>query len=262
MPWKRETPWHQGSVLNSRDFACIGLGEAKNRVSVAISHDCDITQEDLRVEPHVEFIIGRCIEEVDGNHTYAKNPRTLHFTIKHKTNNVHIELLAVEKIRISKDDLCGMKPDTDWHIGDDALWILQNWLATRYKRQSLPDALVKRLRPATELLQKLGKQHSHDVLGYWLDYEPFSMELPLDQPYEIWMYVVYNTDNKDAEIKAKKIAGSLKKKLQSLESDKILLQNCEVYSEEEFTLRDLRSNIHFRLDHISLNPKFSGPVVQ
>ena len=99
-------------------------------------------------------------------------------------------------------------------------------------------------------------------MGYWLDHKPFNEDLPPDQPYKLWMYVVYNTDDKDVEIKATRIVVPLKKKLQSLEANKITLRNCEAYSEEEFTLRDLRGNIQYRLDHISLNPKSSGSIVE
>ncbi len=268
MPWTRDTPWRQGSVLNSRDFERLDIGqEDEGLVALAISHDCDITNEDLTAEPYVEFVIGRLIEKVDGNHTHAKNPRTLHISLKHKEDDIALELLAREKIRVHKEVLHEVKPDVAWSIEKEARQVLQHWLAARYKRESFPDALVKRFRPVADFLQKHGKKHSRAVLGYWLDYEPFATELSPEQSYELWLYVVYATEEDEARGNAEQVAASLREDFSSLMEEnggvgKIDLRECVAYSEEEFTLRDLRANIAYRLDFISLHPKTAGPVAE
>lgn len=268
MPWTRDTPWRQGSILNSRDFERLDIDqEEEGLVALAISHDCDITNEDLTAEPYVEFVIGRLIDKVDGNHTYAKNPRTLHISLKYGEDDVSLQLLAAEKIRIYKDVLHSVEPDVAWSMEKDAHRVLQHWLAARYKRQSLPDALVERLHPIADFLQKHGKKHSRAVLGYWLDYDPFAAELSPDQSYELWLYVVYATDEQEAQENAEQIAASLRENFSSFidkngDVGKIDLRECVAYSEEEFTLRDLRGNIEYRLDFISLRPKSAGPVAE
>ncbi len=266
MSWTRNTPWRQGSVLNSRDFERLDIDQEEGSVALAVSHDCDITNEDLTAEPYVEFVIGRIIEKVDGNHTHAKNPRTLHISLKHGGNDISLQLLAVEKMQIRKDLLQEVDPDAEWSIEKEAYRVLQHWLAARYKRQSLPDALVERLRPVADFFQKHGKKHSRSVLGYWLDYEPFAMELSPELSYELWLYVVYATDEEDARENAEQVADSLRRDFSSLIEGnggvgKIDLRECASYSEEEFTLRDLRVNIEYRLDFISLRPKSAGPIV-
>ncbi len=268
MPWTRDTPWRQGSILNSRNFERLGIDrEEEGIVALAISHDCDITNEDLIAEPYVEFVIGRVIENADGNNTHAKNPRTLHIPMKHGEDDVFIQLMAADKIQVCKEHLLGIEPDTAWSIERGNLRVLQHWLAARYKRQSLPDALMERLRPVAGFLEKHGKKHSRSVLGYWLDYEPFVTELPTDQAYELWLYVVYTVDEDGAQKSAEQIAAALRDNFSQLidrngGAGKIDLRECEAYSEEEFTLRDLRGNIEYRFDFISLRPKSAGPIVE
>lgn len=267
MPWTRDTPWRQGAILSSEHFPQLGLDAPDgNLLAVAISHDCDITNDNLATEPFVEFVIAKAIEKHDGNNTHAKNPRTLHLQVTHKGSDVVLELYAPNKVSIEKGMLHTVEPGADWAINREGQRILQHWLAARYKRQSLPDALVERLRPVSDFLQKQGKKHSKELLGYWLDYEPFGIELAPDEPYELWLYAVYTTDEPDAQANAQQISESLGKNFADLikkngDVGHIDLRACEAYSEEEFTLRDLRGNIEYRLDFISLRPKSAGPVI-
>ncbi len=60
MPWSRNTTWRQSSVLAQKDFQAVGLTDIPDAdLAIAISHDCDIANDNLDVEPAVEFIFAR-----------------------------------------------------------------------------------------------------------------------------------------------------------------------------------------------------------
>ena len=61
--------------------------------AVVVSHDCDLANENLDVEPDVEVIVGRTIEKADGNFTWAKAPRTLHYGAMRNGVQTIIELV-------------------------------------------------------------------------------------------------------------------------------------------------------------------------
>jgi hypothetical protein len=46
-------------------------------LAVAVSHDCDIANENLEAEPAVELVLGCFVDKQNGNYTYGKNPLTL-----------------------------------------------------------------------------------------------------------------------------------------------------------------------------------------
>jgi hypothetical protein len=62
--WTRDTSWRQGQVLLAETAAVLNLqhpGGPDETCVVMVSHDCDIAQENLSVEPCVEIIVGRLI---------------------------------------------------------------------------------------------------------------------------------------------------------------------------------------------------------
>lgn len=257
MGWTRETEWAQGSFLTGQALSGLKSKAAESSIAIAVSHSCDIANDDLKTEPNVEFILGRRIEKCDGNFSRAKNPRKLHLGTALAGTPMALELLATQKFCISKDRLHPFQPDGRLNPGE--VKVLQSWLAARYKRQALPDNLQSRLRHLFKKMDKLGAKHSEAVLGYWLDYEPKDEELQPEEPYEVWISVVHTTEDPSHEEIATQIAEKLKGEG---EPDGLDLRQCEAYSEEEFTLRDLREQVQYRVEHLSFRTDPPGPTVQ
>ena len=267
MSWSRETKWRQGCILSPQSFDSLELSDTcETTFALAITHDCDIANENQEVEPFVEFVLARLVKTRDGNNEFAKNPRLLHLQARLEGEPVTIELIASRKISIPKCVLAKHEPDERVILERQQRAILQDWLAARYKRQALPDSFNVRFKPLVEFLEKQGKKHASGVIGYWLDYEPRDIELPTEQPYELWLYIVYSIEDRAFEGTARAIATELKEKffkLMSKTSDNgnLDLRDCEAYSEEEFTLKDLRSNLQYRLEYLSHRTDPPGPVV-
>jgi hypothetical protein len=67
--WNRLTPWRQGSLLTTEAAGAFALRSKEDSARTAvmvISHDCDLAQSP-EAEPSVELIVGRFIDESDGN---------------------------------------------------------------------------------------------------------------------------------------------------------------------------------------------------
>ena len=158
MPWSRNTLWRQGSVLLQKDFHTANLNDSSDaELVVAISHDCDIANENLDAEPTVEFIFGRIIQQLDGNYTHGKNPRILHLNYIHSGTPISLELTASRRVIVDKNVLEAVQPDQTYELVGSRQ-ILQSWLAARYRRHALPNSLVERLREVSKHIQKKSKK--------------------------------------------------------------------------------------------------------
>jgi hypothetical protein len=264
MAWSRNTSWRQGSVLAQKDFESVGLIDSPDSsLAIAISHDCDIAN-DIDVEPAVEFIFARILKQNDGNCTYGKNPRTLHLDYTQNGQTVWIEMIASKRLPIEKNKLEGIQPDETYELAHSQQ-ILQSWLAARYRRHALPNSLVERLRHVFTYIEKQSKKNCSGILSFRLSYEPKD-ELPPEEPYELWLIIVYITDKVEYEAISGEIANSLKIEFPKLlekakNSGTVDLRKCEAVSEMEFTLRDMRETNEFHLEHLSYRSEPSGPVL-
>jgi len=266
MPWSRNTTWRQGSVLAQKDFQAMGLTNALDTdLAVAISHDCDIANDNLDAEPAVEFVFARTLEQHNGNYTHGKNPRTLHLNYTHDGQIVFFELFASQRLILQKNVLETVQPDETYELNNHSGQILQSWLAARYRRHALPNSLVDRLRGVFDYIEKEGKKNSSGILSFRLSYEPES-ELPPEEPYELWISIVYITDETEYGETAEKIANSLKTEFSKLldktkDSGTVDLRKCEAISEMAFTLRDMRETVEYHLEHLSYRTEPSGSII-
>lgn len=96
--WTRDTPWRQGHLFTPEAALAFGFSHPESPDStcvVVISHDCDLANEAMSIEPDVEVIVGRLVQKGDGNYFWAKAPRTLHIDALHNGSEEIIELVFV-----------------------------------------------------------------------------------------------------------------------------------------------------------------------
>ena len=134
--WTRDTPWRQGHFLTPEAALALGLSHTESpylTCVVVISHDCDLANEALQVEPDIEVIVGRRIQKGDGNYFWAKAPRTLHIDAQHRGSGAVIELVATAKRAIPKQVLAAFTPDTSYKLPGKSLSALRSWLGAPWK---------------------------------------------------------------------------------------------------------------------------------
>jgi len=87
-----------------------------------------------------------------------------------------------------------------------------------------------------------------------------------EEPYELWLSIVYVTDEAEYATVAANIAQNLKTEFPNLlektkDSGMVDLRKCEAVSEIEFTLRDMRDTVEYNLEHLSYRTEPSGSVI-
>jgi len=252
--WTRSMLWAQGSLIRGKDMVALGLAEVEPCWGVVISHDCDLANVNLDAEPAVELIVAQSVYSPDGNCQHAKNARKLHLDWEGGSDALCLELLATCKRQVDKTVLVAFQPVLDITLPPAGKRILQSWLAARYRRQALPDSLGARLVHVVKHLEKRSKREAASVLGYWISFSPVT-ELPPDDPYDLNISIVYTVDKPEAADAACTIADDMTEYfgvlVKKAGAGGVMLGECQAYSEEEFTLHDIRHYIELRLDYLS-----------
>lgn len=260
--WTRETNWRQGHVLPpeaTAHFELTNPAEPAATCVVVVTHDCDLANDNLEVEPFVEVIVGRTVENASGNFTWAKAPRTLHYPVEREGVAAHVELVATAKVQLRKSDLARFQPDLRFHLDGPTLAVLRNWLSARYNRAAFPDAFVTRMREtkADAKLAKALEVHGKNISFTYFDLDKGQcVERAEGDPYRLSIVLVFNPgDDPDTSAEAadaaadaveKAVAGRLPE-----EGPSILLEACFAVSEDDIRVSQARVLNLWRLEYMT-----------
>jgi hypothetical protein len=136
--------WRQGSICLAS--ALVDKLPEDDRyhgyeICIAITHDCDIANDDFEKEPFIEFLPAKFLDRENGNYLYGKNPRILNLRVFKNCIPSFVEIVAHARFKIKKENLLSVYPDENYSLDDNDKKILQDWLASRYRRHALPDDL-------------------------------------------------------------------------------------------------------------------------
>lgn len=260
--WNRETKWRQGHVLQPDAVAYFGLGISADNGStrvVVITHDCDLANDDLDAEPHVEVIVGCVVPKANGNYTWGKAPRTLHYTVQRNGASEIIELVATKKSSILKEKLANFDPDLQLNIDVRNLAVLRNWLSVRYNRAAFADEFVNRMKStkADEKIADVLKKKGESVSFTYFDVDGGKcIERESGDPYKLKVVLVFNPgdDPESAADKADDVAQTVETALRRRlpeDGQSIQLEACFAVSEEEITVSQARVLSHWRLEYMT-----------
>lgn len=274
--WTRATRWRQGHVLTDDAVDKLGLRDArapKQTLVVVVSHDCDLAASSEK-EPDVELIIGQQIEKADGNFTHAKTPRVLHIEFKTPNGPKVVELAAIRKARVAKNDLADHEPRGEFKLGPAGQSILQRWLGARYRRAAFPDAFEKRLNEsgASARLSRILKPAGKHICAIFFDVDNGN-EVERSEPndaYELAIVLLYpgqpnSEESEAATLKVKEQIETVFKELFFDESKSrrgIELLDCMVMSDEALTYAQSTLMKQWRLEHLSLREDPENPMMQ
>ena len=260
--WTRDTNWRQGHVLPPEAAARFALTNAADPGStcvVVITHDCDLANENLDAEPHVEVIVGRTVAAASGNYSWGKAPRTLHYPVERDGAPATVELVATEKAPLRKSDLAPFEPDPRFNLDGPTLAVLRSWLSARYDRAAFADAFVTRMREtkADIKLAKALEAHGKNVSFTYFDVdEGKCVERAEGDPYKLGVVLVFNPgDDPDAaadaaDAAAEVVETGLRARLPD-GGTSIRLEACFAISEEDIPVSQARVLNHWRLEYMT-----------
>ena len=262
--WTRDTPLQQGSLIDVREFPELGEEVGEDfPFAVVVSHDCDLAREDLEAEPYVEIIPAFSVASPDGNLSGCRNPRRLQLVYENEPGDpLCLEMRAPDRRVVEKKVMASVRPCPEWRLPGHGLEILQRWLAQRYRRAALPDSLNERLEGLRELLKRRGKNHANRIIGFWLSWDPVT-EQPDQEVYELDVRVVYSIEQQNAGNEAEALVEEIDRWHEEHgEPQRILMNECEAVSEEEFTLADMRRHVQLNFDYLSFRREPAGPTAE
>ena len=188
--------WYQGAIVDQTDNAMMleGLGfpDDTSLTLVVASQSCDIANKNLEDEPYVELSVARSIKQLNGQFTANLNPRKLHTSLFVRTNDrsivkeQYIELLAFEKLQVSKQLLQDLQPDPNRHFSDQHLHAYIAWLAARYSRPALPNQFDRRIAAVDKRKKhrKLAKRLNQHLSGIYVEIQP-NCDIPETENYRV-----------------------------------------------------------------------------
>lgn len=258
--WTRGTGWRQGSVLtrDALDEFDLGLPENRDRVrAVVISHDCDLANA-VTKEPFVEVIVGRLIDREDGNSSWGKSSRTLHYTVDCAGCEECIELVSTNKAQIEKERLARYFPDDRYSTSHERLAMLRNWLAARYRRPSFPDAFNDRMREtgAAKELAKVLAKHGASISFVFFDLgDKRNTECDDHETYHLTVVLAFppGNDPEAAADEGDSAAGKVDKAIRAKLSPGcgIALHDCFAISEDDIPVSRAKLLDLWDLDYVS-----------
>ena len=191
-----ESGWKQGSIVKSEDLASLlkfsPFEPGENPVLMIASQDCDISHNNVALDPYIEISLARVIKAKTGNYTNNKNPRILHTSIKNFSAekdiffDENIEFNAFEKFSVPKEELAEKQPDNNKNLEDRELESYVAWLAARYSRPALPtkfNDLIAESDPRGKLRKRVRKTSSH-LSGIYVEIMPDG-EIKDDEQYSV-----------------------------------------------------------------------------
>ena len=268
--WNRDTNWRQGGIIKVEILRNYNPGLVRSLAEdvthlCAVSSDGDIVNDNVMLEPVVEFVGAQMIAVAEPEYTNAKHPSILHLPYLLEGEQAVLELKASPKLGLSKHNLIpALQPDKNFFFDDNTKSILQAWLSFRYRRSDLPRAFVARTMPVWNYLKKEGKKYATHAMGYWVNYDPRGEELTYNVPYLFSLYIVYSNRHHDAQEQSEKLALEIRNNFPDWqeamkEYGEIEMHECRAYGEDCFTLSDLQNCVHFNLEQANyISETFGG----
>jgi len=228
-------------------------------IGVLASHDCDLCANS-EVEPEVEYLPVRIINNVNGQLVFAKSPRKLHCkTLTSAGETGAVEMHIRERRPINKDEFFKTASAIDISLLDTEKVVFRNWLAARYARSAFPDAFEARLdSKLRKKIEKLSENFGRDIRAIYFDLDDGEVvERQLGNAYQLRIHVVYETETDNDNI-SYEFAESLSTIFmdafydeKSQEWRDVVLLSCEATSAYEFPLVLANAMKPWRVDHRS-----------
>lgn len=253
----KDQGWRQGSVLPAalanelNDQKLLPWTVSPNEFLIVLSHDCDVTNASLTVEPTVELLRLRAVSARDGNLDWGKNPRRYQFVDSRTSPPMVYEASVHDRVLVPRHCLIGHKPDRARVVDPEILKRLCRWIAGRYTRAAFPNAFNDRVQPAVDELRSLFKSKGHLLTGVYL--LVIDAELPEGDDYHV-VLIATMLDEQHNDLPARVSGQELLNRIEAIMAgcSGVELEASELRSEADVSLDDLRRLKRWDFDDLSL----------
>jgi len=249
----RSSPWCQGDIFALRTEGGDEL------IGVVASHDCDLYADPV-IEPDVEYLPVRRLQQVNGQFVYGKSPRKLHCrTLTDANEEAAVEMLIRERSTIDKHRFFHDAASAGIALPNTERVVFRGWLAARYARSAFPNAFEERLdNKLRKKIDALSEKAGKIIRGIYFDLDEREMiEREPGDIYQLRIHVVYETETDDDEV-AYRFAQSLSRLFMDAFCDEkaagwhdVIVLSCEAVSSYNFPLVLANALKPWRVDHRS-----------
>ena len=256
--------WQQGSVLPDQLAREIrlrtGVEDAEPAVLVVLTQDCDLVHPNYEIEPNVELIVGRPVDDADNNLRHGRNPRRLHLDVDGTAGPRVVAFSVHERLLVSRALLEDHAPHPSIRLRDEERRLLCEWVAKRYVRAAFPDEFNERARAAYKKIEKELKRDGEHVTGLFLMIEP-DRELVAAEDYRVILRATARREtltDVTVEQRLVRVANAIAIALGTCKG--IVVEDHQLLSEAEFTLEDLRYFKRWDWDYRSHSGEPGGEI--
>jgi hypothetical protein len=281
--WDRSTPWRQGAILTAEASNAFGLVSdlsADRTAVIVVSHDCDLAQLPEH-EKAVEVIVGRFVDNADGNFEHCKNVRCLHLTMSAGSDPCTIELEPRNRVPVPKcakdaASLADFAPAAEYSLSPRELRTLRRWLAARYDRPAFSDEFEKRIKETgvAERLARAFRDTGRYIPAVYFDVDDgqeITRSGALD-PYVLGITLLYLT-HEDAQA-AERAANATAERIREIFRSRCIAKNesgvdewrwielqfVEVISDQALTYAQSIQLVRWNADYVSLRANPEQPT--
>lgn len=256
MPSIEELGWRQCSVLKIEDWRTVVDHKcADSDLPIVLTQDCDLVCLSFEVEPCCEVLVASAIDgPTNGNNTYGKNPRSLHFDRDGRAYEANIR----NRVSIDRRRLESFSPDENG-LPDKLRQLIPDWCARRYARDAFPTAFNTRLECASERLRRVLKSKGRNLTAVFMMVE--TDELDQEHDYGIDVIGTYEVDATPED--RREMQGCLDAFCKVLSTcPGIVLLNHELRSEAQVSLDDIRHLLRWDCDDMSIRSDPPDPRIR
>ncbi|MCI0629308.1 MAG: hypothetical protein L0Y44_01480 [Phycisphaerales bacterium] len=217
---------------------------------IVISHDCDVLNQSITVEPQVELLKAIRSESQDGNIRFGKNPRRYEFDVVVGGNAVPHTINVNDRYSVPRDWLSHCGPDGTRKIDSQTVRSLAAWLARRYTRAAFPTAFNERTRSRAKEIRNTLKNGVYMEGIYLLvdnrelsDSDHYNIEIRATMQREFF-------EDNAKRVKSQRVLDDVESLLASCEG--VHVEKAELLSEKEFSLDDLRNFKRWDFDDLTV----------
>lgn len=249
--------WRQGSLLpddlRPKILASPTLRNGVNAqdVLIVISHDCDVVSPNFESERFVDVLVARRVTRPDGNFSYGKNHRRLHFFLPLNGALLSLECFISDVVHLDRNLLSTSPPAGA--IDSKNLHTIRHWISSRYVRASFPTAFNTRLKDRERQIRAALEKATNEIAAVHIVLDTYE-ELPAGAHYKVFITATMVTEKyEEKKYRAEAEKAILKFSAELAKCADIRIgDDPKVVPENLFSLDDARNSRRWDCDSMSI----------
>ena len=148
------------------------IASSQESIILISTYDCAVVSPCFDTEPWIQILVAFPIDHRK-DLTKGRNPRRLHFVVRHNGKDSFFETNARCICQVDRRFLLNVNPDLEYSISGSDKYDLKHWLAERFRQDTWPSAFNTALKPAQKRLRSFMKRYNNYVSGIYVKLDTY-----------------------------------------------------------------------------------------